>query len=196
MSVVIDCSGHLVGRLASVCAKDLMEGKHITLVRCEEANISGAFIRNKLKYMRFLHKSTNTNHTKGPFHHRCPSAIVHRTIRGMIPHKTARGMAAMSRLQTFDGCPPPFDRTKRMVVPEALRVMRLKPTRKFTVLKRVSEECGWKYGATVARLEGKRKAISAEYYQNKKVANKAARAAVTANKEVAAIDAELAKFGF
>lgn len=71
----------------------------------------------------------------GPFHHRAPSKILYRAIRGMVPHKTARGAAALERLKLFEGIPPPYDRKKRMVVPEALRVLRLKPGRKYCTVK-------------------------------------------------------------
>jgi hypothetical protein len=69
----------------------------------------------------------------------------------MIPHKTARGKAAMERLKVFEGVPPPYDKKKRMVVPQALRVLRLKPGRKFCTVGRLSHEVGWKYQDVVAR---------------------------------------------
>ena len=53
----------------------------------------------------------------------------------MVPHKTPRGAAALERLKLFEGVPPPYDRKKRMVVPEALRVLRLKPGRKYCTVK-------------------------------------------------------------
>ena len=45
--IVIDAKGHLLGRLASTVAKQLLNGQKITLVRCEEINIAGPFFRNK-----------------------------------------------------------------------------------------------------------------------------------------------------
>lgn len=69
----------------------------------------------------------------------------------MIPHKTARGKAAMDRLKVFEGVPPPYDKKKRVVVPQALRVLRLKPGRKFCTVGRLSHEVGWKYQDVVAR---------------------------------------------
>ena len=51
---------------------------------------------------------------------------------GMIPHKTKRGMEALNRLKVFEGVPPPYDKKKRMVVPSALRVIKLKPGRKVS----------------------------------------------------------------
>ena len=69
----------------------------------------------------------------------------------MIPHKTPRGAAAMERLKTFEGIPPPYDHKKRMVVPQALRVLRLKPGRKYCTLGRLGHEFGWKYRDVVER---------------------------------------------
>ena len=74
-----------------------------------------------------------------------------RTVRGMIPHKTPRGNAAMERLKTFEGVPPPYDKKKRVVVPQALRVLRLKPGRKYCTVGRLGHEFGWKYQDVVAR---------------------------------------------
>lgn len=94
----------------------------------------------QLRYHNFLHKRHIVNPKKsGPFHHRAPSKILYRAIRGMVPHKTARGAAALERLKLFEGVPPPYDKKKRMVVPEALRVLRLKPGRKFCTVK----ACPW-----------------------------------------------------
>lgn len=92
--------------------------------------------RNQLRYHNFLHKRHIVNPKKsGPFHHRAPSKILYRAVRGMIPHKTARGAAALERLKLFEGVPPPYDRKKRMVIPDALRVLRLKPGRKYCTVK-------------------------------------------------------------
>lgn len=158
--IVIDGKGHLLGRLASIISKQILSGQKIVVVRCEEINISGSFFRNKvriskgtqrppqghcilhggshlqLRYHNFLHKRHIVNPKKsGPFHHRAPSKILYRAIRGMTPHKSARGTAALERLKLFEGVPPPYDKKKRMVVPEALRVLRLKPGRKYCTVK-------------------------------------------------------------
>lgn len=51
-------------------------------------------------------------------------------VAGMLPHKTERGKAALRRLKTYEGCPPPYDSRRRLVVPGAMRVLCLKPGRK------------------------------------------------------------------
>ena len=105
-----------------------------------------------VKYQAYLRKITRYNPTRGgPFHFRAPSRIFYKTVRGMIPHKTARGTAAMERLKVFEGIPPPYDKKQRQVVPRALRVIRLKPGRKYCTVGRLGHEFGWKYQDVVAR---------------------------------------------
>ncbi|CAJ1385341.1 unnamed protein product [Effrenium voratum] len=132
--------GTKLGRLASVLAKELLNGQHVVCVRAEDINISGSLYRNKLKYANFRRKHMNSNPKQGPLHYRSPSKILWRTIRGMVPHKTARGSAALDRLKTFEGIPHPYDRKKRMVVPSCLKVLRLRPERRFCRLGDLSQQ--------------------------------------------------------
>ena len=52
----------------------------------------------------------------------------------MVPHKTKRGAAALDRLRVFEFIPPPYDKTQRMVVPDALKVLRLQHGHKYCKL--------------------------------------------------------------
>jgi len=149
-------------------AKELLRGQRVVLVRCEAILITGSLIRNKFKYARFLDKTTRTNPVRGPHHFRAPAKIVWRTIRGMIPHKTARGAAALERLKVFDGVPPPYDKMKRMIVPAALRILRVKDNRRVTVLGDLAKLVGWKHSAAVEKLETKRKTRATAFYARKK----------------------------
>ncbi|KFH65594.1 large subunit ribosomal protein L13Ae [Podila verticillata NRRL 6337] len=194
--VVIDGKGHLLGRLASIVAKQALTGQRVVVVRCEELNVSGSFFRNKLKYHAFLRKRCVVNPARGAFHFRAPSRIFYRAIRGMIPHKTARGAAALDRIKLFEGVPPPYDRMKRMVVPSALRVLKLKPGRKYCTIKRVSHEVGWKYNDVVANLEEKRKVKSKAFYERKKaIANVRAKATTAKASELAQVQEKIAALG-
>eukprot|EP00270_Netrium_digitus_P022106 TRINITY_DN9777_c0_g1_i1.p1 TRINITY_DN9777_c0_g1~~TRINITY_DN9777_c0_g1_i1.p1 ORF type:complete len:224 (-),score=69.53 TRINITY_DN9777_c0_g1_i1:256-888(-) len=168
--VVVDARHHMLGRLASIIAKELLNGQHVVVVRCEEICLSGGLVRQKMKYLRFLRKRMNTKPSHGPIHFRAPARILWRTIRGMIPHKTKRGEAALARLKAFEGIPAPYDKMKRVVVPEALKVLRLQPGHKFCLLGRLSHEVGWHYLDTIKELEDKRKERSAEHYNQKKAA--------------------------
>ena len=149
----------------------------------------------------------------GPFHYRAPSRIFYKTVRGMIPHKTPRGAAALERLKVFEGVPPPYDKKKRVVVPQALRVLRLKPGRKYCTVGRLSHEVGWKYQDVVARLviiilceeisrlsslrlEERRKVKGAAYYERKKAAQRQLKEAQSSAKIDEKLQAQLAEFGY
>ena len=94
---------------------------------------------------------------------RLTSAAFQGTIRGMVPHKTARGAAALDHLKTFEGIPHPYargaffrlwdakakDRKKRMVLPSCLKVLRLRPERRFCRLGDLSKEAPAVYAAHV-----------------------------------------------
>ncbi|XP_033127864.1 60S ribosomal protein L13a-like [Anneissia japonica] len=166
--IIIDGRGHLLGRLATIVAKNILQGQRVVVVRCEGINISGSFYRNKLKYLDFLRKRCNTKPSRGPYHLRAPSKMFWRVVRGMLPHKLTRGKEALEKLKVFEGIPPPYDKKKRMVVPAALKVLKLKPNRKFCDLGRLGHEVGWKYKDVVETLEIKRKARSQIRYEKKK----------------------------
>uniref|UniRef100_A0A0D3FP88 Ribosomal protein L13a n=2 Tax=Oryza barthii TaxID=65489 RepID=A0A0D3FP88_9ORYZ len=91
----------------------------------------------------------NTKPSHGPIHFRSPAKILWRTVRGMIPHKTKRGEAALARLKAYEVVTPPYDRTKRIVIPDALKVLRLQPGHKYCLLGQLSKEVGWNYYDTI-----------------------------------------------
>lgn len=167
-TIVIDGKGHLLGRLSSVIAKELLNGQEIVVVRCEQLEISGTRHRNRKNFQSYLRKRTNTNPKWGPFHHRAPRMILIKAVRGMLPRKTQRGQDALARLKTFEGVPPPYAKTKRMVVPNALRITHLRPSAKFTNIGSLAGEMGWKYGELIRKMEEQRKIESAADYEKRK----------------------------
>ncbi|KAF6019423.1 RPL13A [Bugula neritina] len=90
----------------------------------------------------------------------------------MLPHKTNRGKEALYLFKSFEGIPAPYDKMKRMVIPSALKITRMKPTRKFCRLGRLSHEVGWKYQSVIATLEEKRKVRSHKFHVQRKKAQK------------------------
>ena len=78
----------------------------------------------------------------------------------------------MGRLKVFEGMPSPYDKMKKMVVPDALRVTRLKPGRRYCSLSRLATECGWKHAGLLEKLEEKRKKKSQLFYAKKVELNK------------------------
>merc|ERR1719223_44003 len=190
-TIIIDGRDHLMGRLASVVAKELLAGQNV-VVRCDEVCVSGSLVRNKVKYAQFRRKRMNTNPGKGPYHYKSPARMVWRTIRGMVHQKSARGQDAIGRLSTFEGVPAPYDKVKRVVVPAALRILRLKSIRDYTVLGELANAVGWKHKDLLATLEDKRRAEAAEFYEKKKAdASLRQKAEEAASGELAKVNAEL-----
>jgi len=115
----------------------------------------------------------------------------------MLPHKRERGQHALEHLKIFEGIPPEYQKVKRVVIPQALRVLRLKPGRKFTRLGDLSSKVGWISDSLVQKLEQKRKVKSAAFYTAKKELNKLkAQAAKNAQEKLSPVQAALAKYGF
>jgi len=198
-AIVIDGRGHMFGRLASIVAKLLLNGNKVVIVRSEAINISGNFYRNKLKYLDFLKKRCNVLPKRGPFHFRAPGKIFYRCVRGMVPHKTERGKLALKRLQTFEGVPPPYDKKKRMVIPTALKVLRLKHGRRFCTLGRIGHEVGWKYQDIIEALETKRKVKGEAFHKGQQEVNKAKLAVLKdpkIAKKLAPLQATIESFGY
>ena len=165
--IVIDAKGHLLGRLASVVAKELLSGQRIIVVRSERINISGSLFRNKIKFSEYMRKKMVHNPSRGAVHYRAPSRVFWRAVRGMLPHKTPRGAAALGKLKIFEGVPAPYDTRKRQVVPSALKVIRLKNFRDFCLLGDLCTHAGWKHQSVVEKLESKRKERSHKVWEKK-----------------------------
>lgn len=137
-------------------------------------------VRNRVKYAQFRKKRMNTNPRRGPFHFKSPARMFWRTVRGMVHQKSKRGQEALARLSTFEGIPAPYDCQKRKVVPAALRVLRLKPHRNYTVLGELADSVGWKHKELLERLEGKRKVEAEAFFQKKKARTDLRKKAVAA----------------
>ena len=86
---------------------------------------------------------------------------------------------------------------ERKVVPEALRVLRLRPDRRYTTLNRLSHEMGWRYQGVIAKLEKKRKIRAAAHYEKQKAASKLRlQAEKNVNDQVASSNKLLATYGY
>lgn len=158
-TIIIDGKGHLFGRLASVCAKELLKGKKIVVVRCEKIEISGKHVKNKLRILKKFKKRTNTNHKHGPFHFKTPSQIFWKGLRGMLPHKTKKGTRSLLNVKLFEGTPNSLKAVKKMKIASALRISKLSADRKFSNLGDIANEIGWKRKKLIDELSDAKKCL-------------------------------------
>jgi len=92
--------------------------------------------------------------------------------------------------------PAPYDKQKRMVVPSCMKVVKLKPHRKYAPISRLAHEVGWKYKGIIDAMEVKRKAKSAQYFQAKqKKAAVRKQAIANVKDQIADLDAQIVAMG-
>jgi large subunit ribosomal protein L13 len=100
--MIIDATGLVMGRLASVTAKQLLAGDDIKIVNIEKAIITG---RRESIYEEYFAARDRGHKERGPYFPRRPEMIMKRTVRGMLPYKLRRGRDALSRLRIYIGIP-------------------------------------------------------------------------------------------
>jgi len=104
---VYDASGQILGRLASLIAKELMAGQkngrddRAVVINAEKAIVSG---RPSSVFKRYRAKYELNHPRKGPFFPRMPDKILKRTVRGMLPYQAkTRGRDALRNLRVWIG---------------------------------------------------------------------------------------------
>jgi large subunit ribosomal protein L13 len=137
MAIVVDATGLVLGRLASVTANRLLAGEEIYIINAEKVLITGSPDNIYDKYLARRHRGTKE---RGPYYPRRPEMILLRTVRGMLPYKLKRGRNAMSRLRVYIGVPREL-KDRQFEQPEAAR-MRESNTINFIELGDLSKRLG------------------------------------------------------
>lgn len=135
---VIDADGLILGRMASIVAKRLLNGERIIIVNAEDAIISGN--RKNIIGERKEFLEVGGTGRRGPIHWRKPDRFVRRTIRGMLPHRKPRGKEAFKRLRVYIGVPKEFEGRERETLKEAY-VSRLRG--RYVTVGEVAKNIGW-----------------------------------------------------
>ncbi|AXV38300.1 MAG: 50S ribosomal protein L13 [Methanobacterium sp. BRmetb2] len=118
--MIIDGEGHVLGRLASVVSKKLLEGENIVILNAEKVLISGSKEWAYAKYKQRIDRASISNPRRmGPKYPRRPDDILRRTVRGMLPYKKTKGREAFKGLKAFVGVPVEFKDAEIIRIPEA-----------------------------------------------------------------------------
>jgi large subunit ribosomal protein L13 len=102
---VVDASGLVLGRAASLIAKRLLNGETIVVVNAEKSVVTGSRSQVIAHYTAARARGSVRS---GPHFPRYPDRIFRRTVRGMLPHLKTRGKIAYGRLVVHIGTPPEF----------------------------------------------------------------------------------------
>ncbi len=103
--VVYDANGQVLGRLASIIAKNLLNGNDVAVVNAEKAIISGKRKPMALKYRTRLNLQEKENPEHSPYWSRRPDMLFKRIVRGMLPYRNPRGKEAFRKLHVYMGEP-------------------------------------------------------------------------------------------
>ncbi len=99
---VVDASGLVLGRAASLIAKRLLNGESIIVVNAEKSIVIGA---RRQVLAHYTAARARGSVRSGPHFPRYPDRIFRRTVRGMLPHLKTRGKVAFRRLEVHIGVP-------------------------------------------------------------------------------------------
>ena len=135
---LVNADGLILGRMASVVAKKLLNGEKVVIVNAEKAVISGKRKSKVAEAKEFLEVGAPR---QGPFHYRRPDRILRKTVRGMLPFKQPKGKTALKRLKVFIGVPEDLKDQPLVSIKEA-QAAKLKGP--YLTLADLAKEIGWK----------------------------------------------------
>jgi large subunit ribosomal protein L13 len=136
--MIIDATDLVMGRVAARAAKTALMGEDVIIINCAKARVTGLRSTTFAKYERMRSMGV---HSKGPFLNRNPASIMKRTIRGMLPYKIPKGMAAVKRIKCYTNTVADMKGTP-ISMPEA-HIKKL-PTVKHISLSEIAQHLGGK----------------------------------------------------
>jgi large subunit ribosomal protein L13 len=143
--IIVDASGLILGRMASIIAKKLLEGYKVYVVNAEKAVLSGEKKRVVEGYRLLLKVRTHYNLDKSGIRRpRTPVEIVKRSVRGMLPMDKPKGRLAFKKLKVYIGVPKELE-GKQVTKLEEADARRL--SGRYVTVGEVAESLGWKGGA-------------------------------------------------
>ena len=141
-TLYIDGTNQILGRLASIVAKKLLEGYRVHVVNAEKIVVSGDKKRVVNSYKLLFKVTTHYNPYKSGIRRpRAPHNIFKRTVKGMLPMDKPRGRNAYKRLRVYIGVPREL-RNKSFTRFKEADVSRLKGD--YIYLGDLAKELGWK----------------------------------------------------
>ena len=123
-ATVIDASGLVLGRAASLIAQRLLHGETVIVINAERSVVTG---NRKMVIDEYTAARAQGSVRSGPHFPRYPDRIFRRTVRGMLPHLKTRGKLAYHRLHVFIGTPAGLSSRTHQALPGAVARPALRP---------------------------------------------------------------------
>jgi large subunit ribosomal protein L13 len=137
---IVNAEGLILGRMASLIAKRLLNGEAVIIVNAEKTILSGKRKSKIAEAKEFLEVGAPE---RGPFHYRRPDRIVRKTVGGMLPIRQPKGKNALARLRVFMGIPEEMKNQKTETLTDAQASKLKGPS---LTLAELAKEIGWNMG--------------------------------------------------
>jgi large subunit ribosomal protein L13 len=134
----INADGLIVGRMASIAAKKLLNGENVIIVNAEKAMMTGRKGVLIDDYITKRNMQNKQNPEKSPKFPNVPNLFVRRLVRGMLPWKTTRGKEAFRRMRVFIGNPEGVKDFEDMKVAKPINLV------KYLVIGDLCKQLGWR----------------------------------------------------
>ena len=131
----------VLGRMATLVAKDLLLGEEVIVVNSEKICVSGD--KSKIVQDNIDKMARRGYPLKSAKISRLPDRYVRRVIRGMLPWKKSRGREAFKRLMCYTGVPEEYKEVQAVKVNIDSSVKKL-PTLKYITIQKLCEGMGGK----------------------------------------------------
>ena len=117
---VIDGSEHIMGRLATHVAKQILQGEEVIVVNAEKIVITGRKEQILEDYKARRDRGVAGRNRFGPYYPRMPDRMFQRTVRGMVPYQQPKGRTAIKKLKVYIGVPKEMKDAELMKVEKAM----------------------------------------------------------------------------
>ncbi|MFH1751334.1 MAG: 50S ribosomal protein L13 [archaeon] len=134
---VFDGKHAVLGRLASISAKALLNGKRVVIVNAEDVVIVGRKENIIAKYRGRRQLKAKGNPLKGRKYPKRADLMVKESVKGMLPTKKKTGREALIKLKVYLGVPKEFE-GKLLTV----KSVQMKPAQKHCCMKDISVALG------------------------------------------------------
>ncbi len=106
MTIYLNGEGQVLGRLASVVAKNLLRGNQVVVVNAEKIVLKGSWSSVEKEWQsRFELKSAINPFRYSPKRYVRPDMYFRRVVRGMLPWRKPKGKQALRGLRIYIGVP-------------------------------------------------------------------------------------------
>ncbi|MCK4267065.1 MAG: 50S ribosomal protein L13 [Thermoplasmata archaeon] len=117
---VIDGSEHILGRLATHVAKQVINGEDVVVLNAERIIITGSKESILKDYQQRRNRGVKGRNRRGPYYPKMPDRMFRRSVRGMIPYQEPKGRSAFKRLSVYIGVPSEHEGSESIKVETAV----------------------------------------------------------------------------